>query len=271
MTHGGDRVALRTLVVDDEPHARALVRAMLRGMDDVEVIGEAEDGLTAASLLNKGGVDLVLLDVQMPEMSGFDVIDAVGPHRMPSIVFLTAYDRYAVRAFEVHAVDYILKPYDRPRLASAIARAAEHARYVRGDQSGARLVSMLEQIRARREYPERLVVRGEDRLTLVELREVGWIEANDKVLHIHAGTQVFVTRGSMRALEDQLDPQRFVRVHRSLMVNAAHVRELQPWFQGAYVIVLRDGTRHISGRTYRDTLHALLERYAVPDRAVGRE
>lgn len=266
MPPNGDRAALRTLVVDDEPHARALVRAMLGGMDNVELVGEAEDGPTAAALLKKGGVDLVLLDVQMPEMTGFDVIDEVGPNRMPAIVFLTAYDRYAVRAFEVHAVDYILKPYDRPRLASAIARAAEHARHARGDQSAARLTSMLEQIRARREYPERLVVRGEDRLMLVELRDIGWIEANDKVLHIHAGTQAFVTRGSMRALEDQLDPQRFVRVHRSLMVNAAHVRELQPWFQGAYVIVLRDGTKLTSGRTYRDSVLALLSRYALPDR-----
>ena len=266
MTPNGDRTALRTLVVDDEPHARALVRSMLRGMGDVELVAEAEDGPTAASLLKKGGVDLVLLDVQMPEMSGFDVIDAVGPHRMPAIVFVTAYDRYAVRAFEVHAIDYILKPYDRPRLASAIERAGEYARFVRGDQSAARLVSMLEQVRARREYPERLVVRGEDRLTLVELREVGWIEANDKTLHIHAGTQVFVTRGSMRALEDQLDPHRFVRVHRSLMVNAAHVRELRPWFQGAYTVVLRDGTTLTSGRTYRDNVLALLSRYVLPDR-----
>ena len=250
---------LRALVVDDEPPARQLLRSMLHGNADVEIVAEAEDGMAAVSILQGGDIDLVFLDVQMPGMGGFDLIDTIGAAEMPAIVFVTAYDRYAVRAFEVHAVDYILKPYDRPRLESAVARAVAQARAPRSNQDAARLISLLEQIRAHREYPERLVVRTDVGARLVDLADVGWIEADDKALRIHVGADVLITRGTMRALQAQLDPARFVRVQRSIIVNTAHVHQLQPWFQGDYVLILRDGSKITSGRTYRDNVLSILK------------
>jgi two-component system LytT family response regulator len=254
---------LRALIVDDEPPARHLLRSMLHDHDSVNVVADAETGADAVSILRADGIDLVFLDVQMPGMSGFDVIDAIGAASMPAIVFVTAYDRYAVRAFEVHAVDYILKPYDRQRLEAAVARAVAQAQEPAGD-AAARLISLLEQVRAQREYPERLAVRTERGAQLIDLSEVGWIEADDKTLRIHLGADVLATRGSMRSLEAQLDPARFVRVHRSIIVNTAHVRELQPWFQGDYVLILRDGSKITTGRTYRDNVTSIIKRAASP-------
>lgn len=260
MTAG--KMRLCALIVDDEPPARQLLRSMLQGNGDVEIVAEAENGAAAVSVLQSQAIDLVFLDVQMPGMSGFDVIDAIGPADMPAIVFLTAHDRYAVRAFEVHAVDYILKPYDRQRLATAVGRAVKHAREPATTHTAAQLISLLDQIRAHREYPERLVVRTDTGAKLVDLADIGWIEADDKALRIHVGAEVLTTRGSMRALEAQLDPTRFVRIHRSIIVNAAHVQQLQPWFQGDHVLVLRDGSKLTSGRTYRDNVLSIIKRAA---------
>jgi two-component system LytT family response regulator len=261
----GSHAALRTLIVDDEPHARRLLRALLEDVGGVDIVAEAEDGAAALSVLQQGGVDLVLLDVQMPELSAFDVIERVGPDNMPATIFVTAYEEHAVRAFDVNAVDYILKPFDRRRLMRALKRALERGADSRDTALADQLRAVLTQVRARTSYPDRIVVRSGQEYELVDLREVGWIEADDKTLRIHAVGRVHTTRGSMRALEQQLDPHRFPRVHRSIIVNAAHVRRVEPWFQGDFVLHLRDGTKVTSGRSYRTKVVELLKRAVSPD------
>jgi two-component system LytT family response regulator len=253
---------VRALVVDDEAPARALLRSLLAGHPEVEVVGEAVSGVEAAALIASLRPELVFLDVQMPGLNGFEVIEAVSPARMPAVVFVSAYDEYALRAFEVHALDYLLKPFDRARL----ARALDHAiAQLRGSDAmlGARLESLLEHLHARRAYPERIAVRFETRTLLVDLATIDWMEAANKQVRLHAGEKVYEVRATMRALEEELDPQRFVRIHRSTIVNVARIRELQPWFQGTRVLILHDGTRLFSGPGYEANLRRIVASAAL--------
>ena len=256
-------IGVKALVVDDEPHARSLLRSILNSLEAIQEVVEAADGPTAVSLLSTRSFDLVLLDVQMPEMDGFEVVAAVGPSRMPPTVFVTAYDRYATRAFEVHALDYVLKPYDRARIVAAVARALAQPRDREAQALTERLVGLLEQVRSKRAYANRIAVRTANGIRLVSVSDVSLIEADDKMLRLHIGSDILETRGSIRSLEEQLDPDRFVRVHRSAIVNVGHVQELQPWFQGDFIIVLRNGDKVTSGRTYRDRVGQLLRGAAL--------
>lgn len=242
---------IRALIVDDEPIARHGLRQRLRGETDVEVIGECGDGAAAIGAITELAPDLVFLDIQMPEVCGFDVVEAIGVARMPAVVFVTAYDEHALRAFDVHAVDYVLKPIDRNRFRTAVERARRRLEQAPG-QLDRRIAAALGELgRPAPDYAKRLAIRGDGRVMLVEVDEVDRLEAAGNYVEVHSGARHQLVRETMASLEARLDPARFVRVSRSSIVNAARVRELQPLFNGDFAVVLRDGTKVAGSRRYR--------------------
>jgi two-component system LytT family response regulator len=248
---------LRALIVDDEPLARELLRAMLQVHDDVEVIGECGSGTAAVEAVRAEKPDLLFLDVQMPGLDGFEVLRELAP-AIPQVVFVTAYDQYALRAFEVHALDYLLKPFDEERLERAVQRARAHLRRPPEDGDRRQILRMLDELRGARRWRERLVIRVGERAFLQPVAEVDWLEADGKYVKVHVGPKAHVIRETMTQLAEALDPGRFLRISRSAIVNVDRIREIQPWFRGDYVVILRNGAEVTSTRGYRDALKALL-------------
>jgi two-component system LytT family response regulator len=250
---------IRTLIVDDEPLARERVRSLIADQPGMSVIGEAHDGDQAVEEILKHQPDLVFLDVQMPKKTGFEVIQAVGADRMPAVVFVTAYDQYALKAFDVHAVDYLLKPFDRERFEGAVDRARQH---FNANESGAlksqllRLVQELQPSSAPKQ--ERLIVKTGGRLFFLRTDEIDWIEAAGNYVRLHVGKDAHLLRETMNSIEARLDPKMFLRIHRSRIVNMERVKELHPWFNGDYAVILRDGTKLMLSRGYRDRLQERL-------------
>lgn len=246
---------IRVLIVDDEPIARRGVRLQLKGDPEIEVIGECANGLEAVAAIQKLEPDLVFLDVQMPEMDGFEVIEAVGVERMPRVIFVTAYDQYTLRAFEVHALDYLLKPFDRERFLKALKYA--RSSLDRGDFNR-QLIRLLDDRLAARKPLERLVIKSGGRIYFLNVEEIDWIEAADNYVELHVGRESHLLRETISGLAARLDPARFLRVRHSTIVNIERVKELRPLFRGEYLIVLRDGTELTSSRRYRKNLDAIL-------------
>jgi two-component system LytT family response regulator len=255
---------VRVLVVDDEPLARSGVRALLERDPEVQVVGEAADGRQAVDAIAAVRPDLVFLDVQMPEMDGFAVLREVGAERMPAVVFVTAYDQFALRAFDVAAVDYLLKPFDDERFALAVDRAKRSLRGADAGDLGRRLVDLLEARTAAeagtpaQPYASRLMVKSASRTVFLRVEEIDWIEADDYYARLHVGGRAHLLRETMASLEQRLDPGRFFRVHRSAIVNLDRVREMQPLFRGEHVLILHDGTRLKLSRGRLDRLEAAL-------------
>ncbi|MEM8960358.1 MAG: LytTR family DNA-binding domain-containing protein [Acidobacteriota bacterium] len=249
---------LRALIVDDEPLARALLHELLAEHDDIDVVGEARDGDEAVDLLRRHAVDVVFLDIRMPERDGFEVLRALST--LPHVVFVTAFDRYAVRAFEVAAVDYLLKPYDRERLDLALERVRERHRRAETIDTD-RLHTLIDRLDRRSRYAERLFLKVGERTAVVPVRDVRWLEARRKLVRVHAGGRVFDVRDSLKRFEaEDLDPERFIRVSRSAIVHLEHVTEIQPWFHGEIVLLLDDGAQVTTTRAYRDRVAGLLGR-----------
>jgi two-component system LytT family response regulator len=255
---------LRVLVVDDEAPARALLRSLLQAEAHVAVVGEAEDGEEAVRLIRCASPDLVLLDVQLPELDGFEVIEAIGVDAMPAVVFVTAYDRHALRAFDVHALDYLVKPYSRDQLRRALERARAFCGHATSTGRRGRLLALLEELRPRAAQPARFAVRGDGRVLFLDVESIDWIEAAGKSLRLHVGKTTYSTPGALAAVERQLDRARFRRLHRSAIVNVRRIREVQPWFKKDFLLVLADGTRLRCGRAYRDEVRALLDDAVQP-------
>jgi len=249
--------ALRVLIVDDEPWARRRVVSLLGNESDVEIVGEAGSGEEAVAGILELQPDLVFLDIQMDGMDGFDVIDVVGVDRMPMVVFATAFDNYAVRAFETHAVDYLLKPMERDRLLEALDRARREIGRDRNEPAQ-QLGALIAELRTRSGYLKRIGVSSAGRISIVQVAEVSWFEAAGNYVKLHVGDREHLTRQTMKELQSRLDPEQFVRVHRSSIVNLDRVRELQPWFRGEQVLILDNDTRVTVGRRYRDELIRLL-------------
>ena len=254
--------ALRVLLVDDEPLVRRGIRAFLADEREVEVVGEARNGTEAVSAIDAHAPDLVFLDVQMPGLDGFGVVAEVGLERMPAVVFVTAFDEYALRAFDVHAVDYLLKPFDEPRFRTALARARERiaarARSAPAPAPAPELAALLAELRPRAEYAERLLVKGNERVVVVAVDDLDSVEAADNYVRLQTRAGRHLMRETIKGLEARLDPRRFARIHRSTIVNLARVRELQPLFNGEMAVVLKDGTTLTMSRGYRD---AFVERF----------
>jgi len=251
-------MAIKVLIVDDERLARDRIRDILAKDPRIEIAGEARNGIEAVSQIDRLAPDLVFLDVQMPGMDGFDIIRAVGSGRMPHIIFVTAYDQYAVRAFEVHALDYLLKPFDKGRFREALDRAFLAVDPRRGEtafEDGLRqLVASLEK---KSPYPEWFVVRTADRATPVKTESIDWVEAADNYVVLHVGDGELIMRETMDRIETLLDPRKFIRVHRSRIVAARAVKEIQPWFHGDVLLVLKDGSKVPLSRTHRAKFKAV--------------
>jgi two-component system LytT family response regulator len=259
MTDAAAQTPIRVLVVDDEPLARAKIRGMAAGDPEIRVVGECTNGAEAIEAIQTMRPDLILLDVQMPEVGGFAVLEALKDEGLPPVIFITAYDHYAVRAFEVHALDYLLKPFDRERFKAAIERAK---RQIRRDSDGAgldaRIIALLEQIKEPTRYSERLVVKTGGRVFFLNTDEIDWIEAEGNYVNIHTGKKAYLLRETISSLEAQLDPKEFVRIHRSSIVRLERIKELQPWSHGEYHVILCDGTQLTLSRSYREKLQAAL-------------
>jgi two-component system LytT family response regulator len=245
-------------VVDDEPLARERVLSLLQQEADVEVVGECSDGTQAVSAIQEQSPDLVFLDVQMPGCDGFQVIRHVGADRMPTVVFVTAYDEYALQAFEVHALDYLLKPFGKDRFQQTLRHAREALERRRAGDLGRRLLALVHDIKPEPQRVERLVVKSGGRVFFLRTDEIDWIEAAGNYVRLHLGAESHLFRETMNRMESRLDTRRFARIHRSRIVNTERIKELQPWFNGDYVVVLRDGTRLTLSRGYREKLQQRL-------------
>ena len=245
---------IRALIVDDEPLGRERIRTLLREDAEVEVVGECADGRQAIAAVERLKPDLLFLDVQMPEMDGFAVVDAIAAQHMPAIIFVTAYDRYAVQAFEVHALDYLLKSFDRERFQSAVARAKQEIRRSREGALNERLAGLLEDLESRKQRATRVVIKSAGRIFFLPVEEIDWVEAADNYVRIHAGIEAHLVRETLQSLEGRLDPAKFLRIHRSTIVNLDRIRELHPLFHGDYAVRLRDGTELTLSRNYREKL-----------------
>jgi two-component system, LytTR family, response regulator len=244
-------IPLRVLVVDDEAPARRKVLRLLREETGVEIAGEADSGEAAIAAIKKQQPGLVFLDVQMPGVDGFGVIQALSAEKvpLPQVIFITAHDRFALRAFEVHAFDYLLKPVAAERFRAALRRARiQHEKSGNGFES--RLRTMIQQLEREKTLPERLLVQEESRAIFVPVKEISWVEADRNYTLLHCGKKTHTLRSTLDALENTLDPKLFVRINRGTVVRLDAIRELLPWFHGEYKVVLHDNTELRWSRRY---------------------
>jgi len=251
---------IRTIIVDDEPLAREGLRRLLAVDSDIEILCECGDGVQAVKDIDAHKPDLVFLDVQMPEIDGFAVLEALDPRRMPAVIFVTAYDRYALDAFKIHATDYILKPVDKDRFRTALDRAKADIRLRSAQAVNDRLLNILDHIRTREKIYGRIVVKSAGRIFFLKIDEIDWIEAAGDYVYIHTRKEKHLLRETMASLEARLDPEKFIRIHRSIIVNIDCIKELEPMFHGDYAVRLYNGSCLTSGRTYRDRLERLLKK-----------
>jgi two-component system LytT family response regulator len=245
---------MRILLVDDEAPARERLRRLLAGLEDVQVVGEAGDGIQAVEMIEKQRPDLVLLDIQMPGLDGFGVIQAL--EDPPAVIFVTAYDEYAIRAFEVHALDYLLKPFSQERLEKAIRRARDAL--AEEQDLAAQLGPLLETLAAEGRYLTRLAVHDRDRIRVLDADEVDWIGIEDEQVMVHVGDQTYSIHRTLTELEAQLDPKRFFRAHRSAIINLDRVQEIIPWFKGSHILRLTTGAEVDLSRAQSRALRKML-------------
>ncbi len=264
-----DLSKIRTVVVEDEPVSRNRLLALLGEEQDVEVVGACADGRAAAATIAKARPDLVFLDIQLPELDGMSLVAELSIDDRPAVVFVTAHDSYALRAFEMHALDYLLKPFSAQRFRSALAYAREHLAQRRATSIGRQIMDLLPAMQqaaslppksATTPAPDRLVVRSSGRIYFVKVSEIDWCEAAGNYIRVHVGGQSHLIRETMNRLETRLDASQFVRIHRSTIVNLDRIQELRSSFNGEHVVQLRGGTRLTMSRGYRDGLQERLRR-----------
>lgn len=254
---------IRTLIVDDEPLARGKLRTLLANEPDIELVGEAGDGDAAVSEINKHKPDLVFLDVQMPERDGFGVLENLDADHLPSIVFVTAHDQFALKAFEVHAIDYLLKPFDRSRFQKALQHAREVIKNRQSNRPDSQLLGLMAELaRERKTSADRIAVKTTGRIVLLKVADIDWIEAADNYVKLHTGKNEHLHRETLTSLESRLDSKQFVRISRSAIVNVNRIREMRPLFHGEYSVILHDNTRLTLSRSQRSKIGLLLDRDA---------
>ena len=249
---------IRAAIVDDEPLARRRIRNLLIRERDVEVIAECANGKDAIESLEAASPDVLFLDIQMPEIDGFDVLRALGVGHVPVVIFVTAHDQFALRAFEAHALDYLLKPFDDERFEAALQRARERIRQQQGGDLDRRLQALLESVHGDHGYLRRLVVPVGHRSVFLRTEQIDWIGAERNYIRLHVGGRAYLMRENLSRIATALDPKMFCRIHRSTVVNIDRIRAVESLFRGEYLVVLHDGTKLTSGRSYRSNLHALM-------------
>jgi two-component system LytT family response regulator len=249
---------MRIVIVDDEPLARMRVRNLLAEENDVEIIAECANGEEAIHAIEESPPDVLILDVQMPEVDGFDVLQAVGVGRVPVVIFVTAYERFALRAFESHALDYLLKPFDDERFEMAIERSRRRLSERQGGDIDVRLQALLSSVRGGSGYLQRLVVPTGNRNVFVRIEEIDWIEADRNYIRLHLRGKTHLLRENLGRIEASLDPAKFCRIHRSTIVNIDRIQAVEALFRGEYLVLLHDGTKLTSSRSYRRNLHRVM-------------
>ena len=255
---------IRTLIVDDEPLARRNLRVLLEKDPQIQIVDECRNGREAVKAINNLSPDLIFLDIQMPEMDGFDVLAHVGPEHIQAIIFVTAFDQYALKAFDVHALDYLLKPFDDERFAHALRRAKAQIEAREINRLSKRLLALLEERESelkldQKSYLTRLMIKDSGRVRLLKVDEIDYVEADGNYAKLHVGRATHLLREKMNDLEGRLDPARFVRIHRSIIVNLDRIKEMHPHFNGDYIVVLEDGKQLRMSRTRREHLEARLK------------
>jgi two-component system LytT family response regulator len=249
-------VTVRVLIADDEAVARRRIRRLLTAEPDVTGITECADGASAVRAITGDRPDIVFLDVQMPELDGFEVVRSLSSAELPAVVFVTAFDQYALRAFDVHAIDYLLKPFTRERFRTALSRARER---LNGSANGQNIAALIDYVRSKRRYPARVAVRTADRFVVIEWCDVDWVEAADNYVKLHVGPKELLLRETLASIEKQLDPEQFARIHRSAIVRLDRIAELHPAGHGDVDVVLRGGTRLVLSRTWRERVQRLFQ------------
>ena len=249
---------IRVLVVDDEDLARQRLRTLLANRGDFEIAGECSNGAEAVRDIRGENPDLVLLDVQMPELDGFDVISEIGPHNMPAVIFTTAFDDYAIDAFEVGAIDYLLKPVDEERFNRTLDRAARRLREAGESATASQLSTLLRKISSISPSGGRFAVKVHGKILFLDPAEIYWIQARDDVARVHLADSAYDVREPLSHLEARLPAGTFLRVHRSVIVNTTHIRAAQPFDQGDQLLILRNGKRITTGRSYRKVVQEFL-------------
>ncbi len=252
--------SISVVIVDDEEPARSRLRQLLKDQRDFRIVEECANGRQAVASIQKHRPDVAFLDVQMPRMTGFDICHALAPDELPVVVFVTAYDQFALQAFEVHAVDYLLKPFDRERFHNCLQHIRTQVQRGREQPASSDLKALLAEIRGKDKQLERIAVKNEGRVVFVRVDEIDWIEADGNYVHLHAGTTKHFLRETLTALETQLPEQRFMRISRSTIVNVDRIKELQSLFYGDFAVILNNGEKLTLSRTYRDRVESLMGR-----------
>ncbi len=249
---------IRVVIVDDEGPARRKIRRFLASESDFEVIAEAATGIEAVNLIQQTRPHLIFLDIQMPGLDGFAVIDALDLDEMPYVVFTTAFDQFALKAFEVQALDYLLKPFEQSRFKSVLEHAKQACERNKPDELAARLNRLLEEVHTRPRYAERLLVNSGQRAILLAVEKIDWVESAKNYVSLHVGKEAYLMRGTIEGFYERLDPKKFIRANRSEIVNIESIKELQPWFHGEYKIILKDGKEISWSRRYMDKTSDLI-------------
>ena len=251
-------MTIRAVIVDDEGLARKRLADLLAGVEDIEVIAQCANGEEAIETIEESRPDLLFLDVQMPEIDGFDVLQAIGVGRVPVVIFVTAYDQFALRAFDAHALDYLLKPFDDERFEATLQRARERIRLQRQGDVDRRVFELLRDARGDRGYMQRLVVPSGHRSIFIRTEDVDWIEAERNYIRLHVRGKAHLLRENLSRIESVLDPSKFCRIHRSTIVNIDRIHAVESLARGEYLVTLHDGTKLTSGRSYRQNLYQVM-------------
>jgi two-component system, LytTR family, response regulator len=251
---------IKALIVDDEVLARSRIREILKKDPEIQLVGECANGQEALDAILEQSPHLLFLDVQMPQMDGFALLEALPPERLPTVIFVTAFDQYALRAFEVYALDYLLKPFDAERFHRSLQHAKTQIRQVRGSVLNQGLLDLLTELREKPKarIQERLVIKSGGRVSFLKTAEIDWIESEGNYVRLHVGKETHLLRETLNQMEERLDSDQFLRIHRSTIVNLDRIKELQPWFHGEYRVLLQDSTQLLLSRKYREKLRDLL-------------
>lgn len=250
---------IRAIIVDDEPLAREKVQLFANGETDLEIVDVCKNGHEAVASFQKFKPELLFLDIQMPEMTGFEVLQQLNVNPLPGIIFITAYDEFALRAFEFHALDYLLKPYDRERFKKAVEYARESiTSHTQSEITTEQIKTLLDSMKQSPSKLERLIVKTNGRIVFLRIEEIDWMEAAGNYVKLHVGNESHLVRETMNSLEEKLNPQKFIRIHRSTIINIEKIKELQPYFNGEYKVVLHNNTHVILSRGFKDNFTKVL-------------
>jgi len=245
---------IKVLIIDDEPLARERIKNLLENEVDIEVIDESGNGFEALSKIQEKKPELVFLDVRIPEMNGFEIIEQIDEENIPHIIFVSAHEKYALRAFEMHALDYLLKPFDENRFQQALCRARERIQIRKTGEITCRLKELIHNVKSEHKYLDRLVIKTEGRIFFIKTDEINWIEAAGNYITLYLDNEKYLMRETMNCMEARLDPGKFIRVHRSKIVNIERIKEIQSWFNGEHLIILDNGTELNLSRKYKEKM-----------------